>query len=59
MEQPSTERTVVASVMHDVSFVSFEYLMPNMVETVEIVLTFCGIREAVLSPYQNEGTLCL
>lgn len=59
MEQPSTERTVVASVMHDVSFVSFVHLMPNVVETVETVLTFCGISEAVLGPYLNEGTLCL
>lgn len=42
MEQPSTERMVVASVMHDISFVSFVHLMPNMVETVEIVLTFVG-----------------
>lgn len=40
MEQPSTERTVVASVMHDVSFVSLVHLMPNVFETVEIVLTF-------------------
>lgn len=40
MEQPSTERTVVANVVQDVSFVSLVHLMPNMVETVEIVLTF-------------------
>lgn len=40
MEQPTTERTVVASVMHDVSFVCFVHLMPNVVEILEIVLTF-------------------
>ena len=56
MEQPSTE-SAGSRKCHGVFFVSFVPLIPNVIEKLEIVLTFCGIKEAVLGPYLYKGTL--
>lgn len=56
MEQPSTE-TADGCKRHDVFFVSLVHLIPNVIDKLEIAVTFCRISEAVLGPYLHEGFL--
>lgn len=46
---------MIASVM--MFFVSFVRFIPNVVDRLEIALTFCGTSEAVPGPYLDEGSL--
>lgn len=56
MEQPSTERASGGK-RHSVIFVSLVHIIPYVVDKLDLVLTFCGISDAVLSPRLYVGSL--
>lgn len=54
--QPSTERAGGGK-RHNVIFVSSVHIIPYVVDKLDLVLTFCGISDAVLSPHLYVGSL--
>lgn len=56
MEQPSAE-TANGGKHHSVIFAPFTYIIPYVVDKLDLVLTFCGISDTVLSPCLMVGSL--
>lgn len=56
MEQPSTER-VGGGKRHSVIFGSLVHIIPYVADKLDLVLTFCGISDAVLSLCLYVGSL--